>query len=250
MEYKFGWIPDTPDTRDIYFQTPLTVPEVPYVDLRPVVDIPIWQQGKLGACTAFAVAFCDEFVMRKNLNKWQFSPSRLFIYYEERVAMGTTLVDSGAMIRDGMRVLNKIGTCPEYMWKYSDNNINYRIRPWPKCYQSAKLHRTTAYARVPQNEAAIKNVLVQGYPIAFGFMVYDSFMKVNSTGMVPMPDPQEHPLGGHAVVLVGYDNSKRVYICRNSWGSGWGDRGYFYLPYDYVHDNAYADDFWTIYNTN
>lgn len=61
-----------------------------------------------------------------------------------------------------------------------------------------------------------------------------------------MPRDGEQVLGGHAVVAVGYDDDDRVFISRNSWGDGWGDAGYFYMPYAYLLDDNLSDDFWTI----
>ncbi len=66
------------------------------------------------------------------------------------------------------------------------------------------------------------------------------------TGNMPMPKSGENPIGGHAVLAVGYDNEDRVFIVRNSWGEGWGDAGYFYMPYAYLLDDNLSDDLWTI----
>ena len=82
----------------------------------------------------------------------------------------------------------------------------------------------------------------------FGFTVYESFESdaVAQTGNMPMPNSAEQVIGGHAVLAVGYDNEDRVFIVRNSWGEGWGDAGYFYMPYAYLLDDNLADDLWTI----
>ncbi len=84
--------------------------------------------------------------------------------------------------------------------------------------------------------------------MVFGFSVYESFESdsVASTGVVPMPSPNEQLLGGHAVVLVGYDDTKKVWIVRNSWGTNWGQAGYFTMPYAYLTNSNLASDFWTI----
>jgi C1A family cysteine protease len=70
--------------------------------------------------------------------------------------------------------------------------------------------------------------------------------EVAQTGVVPMPEEDEKSLGGHAIVCVGYDDKKKVWIMRNSWGETWGDKGYFYLPQEYLTDANIASDFWTI----
>jgi C1A family cysteine protease len=61
-----------------------------------------------------------------------------------------------------------------------------------------------------------------------------------------MPGPDEEVLGGHAVLAVGYDDSAECFIVRNSWGSGWGKKGYFTMPYSYLLEQNLSDDFWTI----
>ena len=61
-----------------------------------------------------------------------------------------------------------------------------------------------------------------------------------------MPSSTESVVGGHAVLAVGYDESERRFIVRNSWGAGWGIKGYFTVPYSYLTDPNLANDFWTI----
>jgi C1A family cysteine protease len=106
----------------------------------------------------------------------------------------------------------------------------------------------TVYAHVAQNLVQMQGCLASGYPFVFGFTVYDSFESdaVAQTGNVPMPIPAENVLGGHAVLAVGYDNTKRVFIVRNSWGPDWGAKGYCYMPYEYLLTPSYSSDFWTI----
>jgi len=86
------------------------------------------------------------------------------------------------------------------------------------------------------------------FPVVFGISVYESFEseKVAKTGIVPLPENTERMLGGHAIVLVGYDNEKKLFIFRNSWGEQWGDKGYGYLPFEYVCDANLASDFWVV----
>lgn len=104
------------------------------------------------------------------------------------------------------------------------------------------------YQSLDQNLADMKGCLAEGYPFVFGFTVYPSFESpdVASSGMMPMPGGDEKAIGGHAVLAVGYDDTKNMFIVRNSWGTDWGLGGYFYMPYAYLLDDNLADDLWTI----
>jgi C1A family cysteine protease len=245
IKRRFGWIPQHPDIRDR--KLPLMVRKLPEsVDLRSqcpsVVD-----QGNLGSCTANAIASAYEFEHLKQ-NLGDFVPSRLFIYYNERVIEHTVKSDSGAMLRDGIKSIGKgdkgKGVCSESLWPYNINR--FASKPCNKCFTEALKDQAIEYMAVQQTPAQLKGCLADGYPIVFGFTVYSSFMNIGYDGIMPMPKPDESIEGGHAVMCVGYDDSKQVYIIRNSWGTGFGDKGYFYMPENYMHDPDLCDDFWVI----
>ena len=120
-------------------------------------------------------------------------------------------------------------------------------KPDTTCYREARDHQLTAYARLETVEE-MHACLADGFPFVFGFSVYESFESatVARTGVAPMPRRNEKLLGGHAVLAVGYDDARKRFLVRNSWGTGWGMKGYFTLPYDYLGDRNLSDDFWTI----
>ena len=244
---KFGWVPDLPDHRDHMYNAPLgIVTALPAkVDLRskcpPVVD-----QGQLGSCTANAIGGAHRFSQMKQSATGDFMPSRLFIYYNERVMEGTVSEDAGAMIRDGVKSIAKQGVCPEKMWPYQINK--FTTKPSAACYKEALKHQAISYQRVTQSLAQMKGCLGSGFPFVFGFTVYESFQSANvaKTGTVPMPGQGEGVLGGHAVLAVGYDDAKQRFTVMNSWGTGWGAKGYFTIPYGYLTDSDLSADFWTI----
>lgn len=244
---RYGWIPDCPDHRDFKMLAAhgLRALTPPRVDLRPKSG-PIYDQGQTGSCTGNGWSFCHKFTMVREHQPHIFRPSRLQIYYDERVLAGTQDYDSGAQIRDGAKVLAKIGTCPEYMWPYDESKA--LVKPTRACYVEAAKHQALVYSRVPQTQVDLEACLAEGYPVVFGFTVYESFESgvVAASGMVPMPRRNEAVMGGHCVVIVGYDKALRLFICRNSWGAGWGDGGYFYMPYDYILNGDLADDFWVL----
>jgi C1A family cysteine protease len=245
---RYGWVPDLPDARDHLYAAPMpTLATLPTsVDLRPQCPKTVYDQGQLGSCTANAIAGGVEFDILKE-NAPDMMPSRLFIYYNERVIEGTVNTDSGARIRDGIKVVATLGAPPESDWPYEINK--FAEKPPEKAYTDAEKHRATSYSRLAQDLTQMKGCLASGYPFVFGFSVYDSFesQQVARTGVVPMPDLQtETLLGGHAVLAVGYDDASQRFTCRNSWGPDWGMAGYFTIPYAYLISRNLASDFWTI----
>ena len=240
---RYGWIPDIPDQRDFLFAAPpVTLP--PKVDLRTGCP-DVYDQGQLGSCTANAINGAIEFAqMKENANA--FVPSRLFVYWNERDIEHTVASDAGAQIRDGIKVVVKIGAPVETDWPYVI--AKFADRPPQKAFVDARKNIVTSYQRVSQNLRQMQGCLASGFPFVFGFTVYDGFEsdQVAQTGIVPMPKPGESALGGHAVMAVGYDDSTQRFIVRNSWGAVWGQKGYFEMPYAYLTDSNLSDDLWTI----
>jgi len=242
---RYGWIPDLPDRRDRLYTAPSTVELPPRVDLRAGCP-PVYDQGDLGSCTAHAIAGAVEFAMRRQQLADAFTPSRLFIYYNERVIEGTVDEDAGAMLRDGIKSVARLCAPHEGLWPYII--ARFRARPSPPVYRDGLAHQTLLYRRVSHTLDQLKGCLAAGFPFVFGFAVYESFERatVRRTGRVPLPRPTEALLGGHAVLAVGYDDEAGVFAIRNSWGEGWGDHGYGAMPYAYLCDANLSDDFWTI----
>jgi C1A family cysteine protease len=207
---------------------------------------PVYDQGQLGSCTANAIGAAFEYEQLKQKQK-DFMPSRLFIYYNERAIEGTVDSDSGAMIRDGIKSVAKLGVCPEDTWPY--DIAHFTEKPPKKAYTEATKHQVLVYRRVIANLHQMQGCLASGYPFVFGFTVYESFMtpEVAATGEVPLPPRSEQVLGGHAVLAVGYDDATQRFIVRNSWGKGWGNKGYCTMPYGYLTDPSLARDFWAVY---
>lgn len=242
---RYGWIPDLPDTRDRMYRRPRKMSLPKLVDLRATCPA-IYDQGDLGSCTANAIAAAIAFDQRKEMLAAPFTPSRLFIYYNERALEGTISADSGAMIRDGIKSVAQQGVCAEPMWPYVEQK--FADRPSAQCYVAGKLHPAVSYTRVAQEVGQMKACLAAGYPFLFGFTVYESFESdaVAHSGVAAMPGPGETVLGGHAVMAAGYDDSSQRFLVRNSWGASWGMGGYFTLPYAYLSNADLAADFWTI----
>ena len=241
----YGWVPDLPDRRDLLYSAIRMAPVVlpPTVDLRHLCSS-VENQGALGSCTGNALAGALEFLEKKDKIPF-INLSRLFIYYNERVIEHSTRSDSGAMIRDGIKTLIKQGVCSEKKWPYLISK--FAVKPGPPCYKEARDHQITSYHRLTTVND-MRACLAEGFPFVFGFTVYESFEspEAAATGVVSMPTSRERAIGGHAVLAVGYDDTKRRLLVRNSWGPDWGMKGHFTLPYEYVADRDLSDDFWTI----
>ena len=261
---RYDWIPDLPDKRDRIYSAVVSPSALPaHVDLRPHCS-PVEDQGNLGSCTANAIAGAIEFLeepaqlntsgvgeamvaaLRTVASPPIVDASRLFIYYNERVIEHTVSQDAGAMIRDGVKSCAQTGWCNEKLWPYKIGL--FAAHPPSAAYNDAAKRKISSYQRVADLNS-MKSTLATGFPVIFGFTVYESFesQAVAATGVVPMPNlTKERVLGGHAVLCVGYDDPTQRIIVRNSWGESWAMAGYFTMPYAYITDKSLSDDFWTI----
>jgi C1A family cysteine protease len=238
------------DLRDYHFTSvkfakPAELPK--QIDLRPQMS-PVVDQGQLGSCTANAiVSGLREYLLLQSRDGFQ-PLSRLFLYWHERELEGHINEDSGAYIRDGMKVLKQIGVCPERDFPYRIEH--FADRPTERAETDARGYRITEYHRVLDLDA-LKAALAENLPVVIGMQIYESFEspEVARTGKVPVPrKTKERVLGGHAMLAVGYKDSARgqgEVIVRNSWGEEWGDQGYCYIPYRMFRDPDLLLDMWT-----
>jgi len=233
----------------------------PAVDLRPWCS-PVEDQGALGSCTAHAGVGIIEYYERKAFGRHT-DASRLFLYKVTRNLMKAK-GDTGAYLRTTIGAMVLFGVCPEDYWPYTDSETAFDKEPNAFTYAFAANFQTIKYFRhdPPNTEPGklltkLKTWLAKGHPAMFGFTVYNSIEQADKTGRIPFPSPKEKIEGGHAIVAVGYDDKMKIknthnkaettgaLLIRNSWGEGWGEQGYGWLPYDYVRKGL-AEDFWTI----
>jgi C1A family cysteine protease len=245
-----GWRPDPYDSRDFPFlasrQRLATLPDK--VDLSLAHRVPIYDQGQLGSCTANAIASAIQYD-RATQGLADFIPSRLFLYYCERAMEGTVNEDAGAMIRDGIKCVATLGDCPEPEWPYTNIARNFKVKPSAKAYASALRYTAVQYQRISVSNGAIipqiEACIAGGHPFVFGINVYPNF-PMSGNGHIPMPEPGTVPEGGHALKGDSYNHSEQWVEGPNSWGSKWGNKGRFRIPYKYLADPKLASDFWKI----
>lgn len=212
------------------------------VDLRPLCP-PVFDQGRLGSCTANAGV-----AARMMLAHSDTLLSRLYLYYKERELEGTIAQDSGATMRSICKALATYGVCREFFWPYRPDRFADPPPVWANW--AAQEYRISAYRSFDAAalEAIKRYLAFKNQPIMAGVDVYQSFesQAATQTGVIPLPNPAtERLLGGHAILLVGYQEAQQRFIFRNSWGTDWGDSGYGYLPYAYI-TAGYAFDFWVL----
>ncbi len=234
--------------------TDTTIPDK--VDLRQWCS-PIENQESIGSCTANAGVGMVEYYEKRAFNT-HIDASRLFLYKTTRNLLELQ-GDTGTYLRSTIAAMTLFGVPPEKYWPYVIED--YDKEPTAFCYSFAQNYQAIQYVRLdPVNvtrENLLKTIkvnLAAGIPSMFGFTVYSSIYDADK-GKIPYPSSGDSIIGGHAIMAVGYDNNIAItnadsqttgaMLIRNSWGTGWGDVGYGWLPYNYVL-NGLAVDWWTI----
>ena len=197
----------------------------------------IYDQGELGSCTANALAQAIRIL------KPDFEPSRLFIYYNELIIESDNsddIEDNGANVFDGCTYISKHGVCEENLWPYDITKFN--IKPPIIAYNEAEHNKIISFNIISRNNNyidSLKKTLVNGSPILLAILIFESFesYEVSQTGNIPIPNENEKCLGGHEVLIIGYDDDKKVFNLVNSWSDNWGDKGFFILPYSYIENS-------------
>ena len=291
-----GWLPDLPDYRDYTIEskevptrvkalgekrsvnkllTDIKLFKPPANAIKNTADLhasfsPIENQGQLGSCTANAGVALLEYFERRSSGQY-IDASRLFLYKVTRKLLGLT-GDSGAQIRTAMGAMVLFGVPPEKYWAYTDRKDpgtagepTFDEEPPAFLYAYAQQYRSLSYFRLDPPGTTpdkilsqIKTMIAGGYPSMFGFTVYSSIDQASKSGQIPFPTSGESVLGGHAIVVCGYDDDMKIkntnvggteytgaLMIRNSWGTGWGEGGYGWLPYEYVL-RGLAKDWWSL----
>jgi C1A family cysteine protease len=272
-EAYFGWLPDLPSIKDYTVDHEKVKPLIARVckqrkkdalpekaDLRSWCS-PVEDQLDLGSCTANAGVGMVEYYERRAFGK-HIDASRLFLYKTTRDLLKSA-GDTGAFLRTTMEAMVLFGLPPESYWPYVvkdfDKEPSAFLYSFGQNYQALNYYRldpagTDKAALLKQ----IKTNISSGLPSMFGFTVYSSYVQASTAnrGSIPYPTKGDRVVGGHAVVAAGYDDALQIrngstkatigaFLIRNSWGAGWGDAGYGWLPYDYVLKGL-ATDWWAL----
>lgn len=262
-----GWLKEPKDYRD--YDAPEKLSKIKsvsflakYTNTKYIIDqskfTPIKDQGSLGACTAFAGCSQLEYYVKRKTGQ-DINLSELFLYLETRRNLGWEKEDTGAYIRTTMKTMASVGTCLEKEWTYNEND--FTIDPPAYIYSRADDYKADSYFKIDTKQydkkqvlSRIKSALQRNLPLTFGFSCYESALSQSSiNGKIPYPTLNDTHSGGHAVLMVGYDDNIVIknnqdnsattgaFVFRNSWGKNWGDQGRGYIPYTYLLDGKISD---------
>jgi len=251
---KTGYKRDKHDVRDLRFSAAST-------SLPPSIDLSMtgclafqFDQKSTSSCVAHAITEGVKLLECRDAEKDLANPSRLFVYYNGRAEDGFEKEDAGCYIRSGLKAAQRHGIADETVWPFKINTLgfgsgNVNKKPSAKAYEDAAKRKTVfVYRRVEQNLDDLRIALSQGFPIVVGLTVTTAWdlPSVSRTGVLPLPHPSDKENGGHALLIIGYDDQKRLFKFKNSWGASWGAKGYGFAPYEYLTDPRLAYDLWAL----
>lgn len=249
IKRNYGWKPSPPDSRDYKLKTvnPSVYSTIPSsVSLRSF-EPEVYDQGEFSSCTGNALVMATRMARIKQ-GLGDRNLSRMFVYANERILEKCLNEDSGAIIRDGAKVLSTMGVPDESIWPYT--KFNLFLEPSQDAYKQAVQDEVSTYLTVDQTLEEMKLCLTEEFPFVFGVTLFEAFesAEVAKTGLVPMPSQTDKVIGGHAILCVGFDDNRYggTFEVLNSWGNSWGDKGHCYFPYSYLTNPYYCSDLWTI----
>ena len=214
-------------------------------DLPTAIDLsanfpPVGVQGRQNSCVGWAVGYALKSYQERLEERWLFGLATVFspAWIYNQINRGR---DDGSFIYEALDLVVDKGAAT--LWTMPYDHTNYWSQPTDAATREARQYRASGRSRV-QGTRQIKAALFNRLPVVVGMDVFDSFVALRGVNSVYStfrgPD-----LGGHAVTIVGYDDQRfgGAFKAINSWGTGWGSEGYFWLPYGYLRqvvDRAYV----------
>ena len=207
-------------------------------DLKPYSSF-VKDQGSMNSCTAHAAMLVFEMEQRINNKRWQIEGSEQHNYYNSRIMCGLFPADKGSYLRHTCKAMHQLGVCPEKLMPYIDGKPNYEPGIFTNSF--AKFWKIKSYIRQLDIEA-IKNSIEADHPVLLGVPIYNNWIGLKVKD-IPLPDGTT--IGGHAIVIIGFDDAQQSFHIQNSWGTGWGKYGLAWLPYKYFEEVSWFDA-WSI----
>lgn len=241
-----NWNKENNSEKDFLYQLNSPSSGAKSKDLRHFCS-PVENQLNSNSCAANATVAALELLQNKKHGNYK-DLSRLFVYYNARHLNGDDDKDGGSYIRNCMEGLRKFGVCEESDFEFDLSKI--LSRPSWLSYQKAYANKINSYYRIDtygdERKEMIRHAIDKEHPICFGCVVDKKFQNHWGNGNIDLPTGERETVGGHAMLIVGYDNYGDTLIVKNSWSEQWGDKGYCYMPYQYVEISE-SGDFWVCY---
>lgn len=237
--------------------------DAPVMELQPgapptpsMVDLarycsPVEDQGHVGSCVANAVVGALEYLLLRDGYGYE-ELSRLFVYYNAR-RIGDRLGQSGTTAQRALAGIMAWGVCPASMWPYQPLMVD--SQPTTDCYTKAQNFKGLQIAQVGWGDG-VRQMLANNLPVCIAMRTAPGdFARARESGKLEPPanGQWEQAGGGHAMLAVGYDDHRNAWLVRNSWGAGWGNGGYVWIDYDYLHHYTTGENYrpppWVISQT-
>lgn len=188
---------------------------------------PVSSQGAQGSCVAWAVAYGLKSFQEREERGWAYTPDHLFSPASIFNKYKKGKCNGGWYVKDALEMVEADGVAPMSAMPYSASDCS--ALPDEATKTLSKNYRIHSIRRVPNDAIEIKGHIATRMPVVIGMRVDPSFDYLK--GQQVYPGATGSYDGGHAMVIVGYDDTKQAFRLFNSWGKGWGDGGFGWVSY-------------------
>ena len=192
-------------------------------------DSPIKNQLTKSTCVAHALASAVEILQHYDTGSRELISTSWFYGYRD----ADDYQQEGMYILEALEMARKVGGVPKTLMP---DNLGYNEsrkliqNMKDSCLSVSSSYRIKNYASITKQDI-LSGMYKNNAPVIIGMVVYDSFIDVDSTGVLSVPKETEQNYGGHAVLCTGWTtiNDDIYLVIKNSWGEQWGDNGYAYM---------------------